>query len=107
MHKGMQVVILAALLVFWIELWPANPSVDFAQGCAQGKGAAHMLCGGKFSFSSATARDFLVLPGVGPTMAEHLLRAQNSSQSWRRLDRRVKGLGPKKLAMLKQFARLP
>lgn len=107
MHKGMQVMILAVLLWFFWALMPKASTPSFKGACTDVANAARLLCDEKFSLLKATRRDFLVLPGVGPKMADQLEKATLRDHSWRSLDRNVKGLGQKKLAVLKNHLSLP
>jgi len=107
MHKGLQLIILFVLIVFLMRVVPFGMTPTFEKGCQEATGAAKILCGEKFSFELAGRRDFLVLPGVGPKMADQLMGAKSENKSWRMLDRKVKGLGPKKMTMLKANVILP
>lgn len=59
--------------------------------------------------SSAPPESLLILPGIGPVIAERIANAAGGKRSFTRWEDllSVKGIGPKKLEILKQIANTP
>jgi DNA uptake protein ComE-like DNA-binding protein len=59
--------------------------------------------------SSAPPESLMVLPGIGPVIAERIANAAGGKRSFTRWEDllSVKGIGPKKLEILKQIANTP
>ena len=94
----------ALVFICWFTI---PKEISFMEPCGDCQGAQHLLFGRTFVFQKATRHDLLVLPGVGPSLAGDLDQIKNHANiSWKMLDRQVKGLGQKRLALLKTAMRL-
>ena len=61
-----------------------------------------------FNLNTATKEDLLLLPGIGNGIAEQIIKFRKEHGAFSSVDdlRRIKGIGPKKLAKLRPYLRL-
>jgi|SRR5215471_14562232 len=69
------------------------------------EGGALLTLGGQLNLNRATAEELTLVPGVGPLLAQALVRARGESGAFRTWDEvlSVRGVGPTKLKSLQRW----
>ncbi|MFQ5586828.1 MAG: ComEA family DNA-binding protein [Thermodesulfobacteriota bacterium] len=81
------------------ETAPSSPTEPITHG------EGRLVMGLPIEINTATAQDFSALPGIGSAIAERMVRTREEMGGFASVDdiRKVKGIGPKKLAAIRGF----
>ncbi|MFQ5543452.1 MAG: ComEA family DNA-binding protein [Nitrospiria bacterium] len=115
MQKSL-VVVLSLVFVFLFQFWAESNRGEWLlpglNGTAQISFVSSVLAGeknvplpGSIDVNTATAEQLMSLPGIGPKLAERIIRDREENGSYKQADDllRVKGIGTKKLERLRPF----
>ena len=76
-----------------------------AEPAALPEGGALLTLGGRLNLNRASAEELTLVPGIGPLLAQALVRARAESGAFRTWDQvlNVRGVGPTKLGSLRRW----
>ncbi|MCP3676775.1 MAG: helix-hairpin-helix domain-containing protein [Deltaproteobacteria bacterium] len=107
-------ILLFTLYLVRYHLIPAIPATDLTSSrnteylsppVTVTHGEGRLVMGLPIDINTAKAIDLTALPGIGPTIAERMVRTREEMDGFASVDdlRRVKGIGPKKLEAIREF----
>ena len=110
-NQGFQAFILILIFALWgiqlssrLIIWN-TPDPSFVMKVEHAKGAENLLIGQKLNINKATYQDLRTLPGMGPVLADRLLKYRQKNGPFQKISelKKINGIGSINLKKFEAF----